>query len=78
MKSTFDKGRDTANLVENIHLNGKLFSAHEQSATSHSTLRIPLGSFFLKGLVSVLMGLPRRIFSDQPIDMSDTLDLKIK
>lgn len=46
--------------------------------TSCSTLKIPLRSLFLKGLISVLMGLPRRIFSDQSIDMSDSLDLKIR
>lgn len=50
MKTRFDTGTDTANLLENIHLNGKLFSAHGQSSTSHSTLKIPLGSLFLKGI----------------------------
>ena len=58
----------------------KRYSAHvsECYVTLDSTLKIPLGSVFLKGWVSVLMGLTRRVFSMQSIDMSDSLDLKKK
>lgn len=68
----------TANLLENIYLNGKCYSAHvsECYVTLDSTLKIPLGSLFWKAWVSALMGLSRRIFAMQSMDMSDSLDLK--
>lgn len=77
MKTKCDTGIDTATYWKRF-TSMENFSLLMERVLPHSTLKIPLGSLFLKGFVSELMGLPGRIFSDQSIDMSDSLDLKIK
>lgn len=51
MKTLFDTGTYPVNSREKLYPDGKRYSAHvsERYVTLDSTLKIPLGSLFLKG-----------------------------